>query len=60
MNKDYEDTQDYVCSISATEFEEFCVDRLKDYAKMKRWQDFNITHNVKLQAHDSKERGLPE
>lgn len=52
MNKDYEDTQDYVCSISATEFEEFCVDRLKDYAKMKRWQDFNITHNVKLQAHD--------
>ena len=39
MNKDYEDTQDYVCSISATEFEEFCLERLKDYAKMKRWQD---------------------
>ena len=52
MNKDYENTQDYVCSISATEFEEFCLERLKDYAKMKRWQDFNITHNVKLQAHD--------
>ena len=52
MNKDYEDTQDYVCSISSTEFEEFCLERLKDYAKMKGWQDFNITHNVKLKAHD--------
>lgn len=52
MNKDYEDTQDYVCSISSTEFEEFCLERLKDYAKMKGWLDFKITHNVKLKAHD--------
>lgn len=48
----YEDTQDYVCSISATEFEEFCLERLKDYAEMKGWQDFSIMHNVKLKAHD--------
>lgn len=53
MKKDYnEDTQNYVCSISATEFEVFCLERLKDYAKMKGWQDFNITHNVKLEAND--------
>lgn len=48
----YEDTQDYVCTISATEFEKFCLERLKDYAEMKGWQDFNITHNVKLEATD--------
>ena len=53
MEKDfYEDTQDYVCSISATEFEVFCLERLKEYAEMKGWQDFNITHNEKLKAHD--------
>lgn len=53
MEKDlYEDTQDYVCSISATEFEVFCLERLKEYAKMKEWQDFKITHNVKLKSHD--------
>ncbi len=53
MEKDYsEDTQDYVCSISATEFEDFCLERLKDYAEMKGWLDFSITHNVKLKAYD--------
>lgn len=53
MKKDnYEDTQNYVCSISTTEFETFCLERLKDYAKMKGWQEFNITHNVKLKAND--------
>ena len=52
MNKNFEDTQDYVCSISATEFEEFCLERLKDYAEMKEWKDFNIKNNVKLKAHD--------
>lgn len=51
-NDFFEDTQDYVCSINATEFEVFCLERLKEYAEMKGWQDFNITHNVKLKAHD--------
>lgn len=48
----YEDTQDYVCSISPTEFEVFCLERLKEYAEMKGWQDFSIKHNVKMKAHD--------
>lgn len=31
----FEDTQDYVCSISSTEFEVFCLERLKEYTEMK-------------------------
>ena len=53
MERDfYEDTQDYVCSISASEFEVFCLERLKEYAEMKGWQEFNITHDVKLKGYD--------
>lgn len=47
-----EDTQDYVCSISPTEFEEFCMQLLKSYAIEENLKDFNIEHNVKMEAAD--------
>lgn len=47
-----EDTQDYVCSISPTEFEEFCVELCKNYAYEEHLQDFIIKHNVKQKTPD--------
>lgn len=52
MNEYMEDTQDYVCSISPTEFEVFCMELLKNYATEEHLRDFNIEHNVKQQAED--------
>lgn len=46
------DTQDYVCSISPTEFEEFCVEVLKSYAAEDQLKNFIIKHNVKHEAPD--------
>ena len=47
-----EDTQDYVCSISPTEFEVFCMELLKNYATEEQLKDFNIEHNKKQEAPD--------
>ena len=47
-----EDTQNYVCSISPIEFEEFCMELLKNYAAEEHLKDFKIEHNVKLEASD--------
>ena len=47
-----EDTQDYVCSISPTEFEVFCMELLKNYAAEEQLKDFKIEHNVKQEAPD--------
>lgn len=52
MNKYGEDTQDYVCSISPREFEEFCKELLKNYAAEEHLKDFNIEHDVKQEAPD--------
>ena len=52
MNEFMEDTQDYVCSISPTEFEEFCVELLKNYAKEEHLNVFVIKHDVKQKAPD--------
>lgn len=52
MNEYKEDTQDYVCSISPTEFEEFCMELLKNYAKEENLKDFAIEHNVTQKAPD--------
>lgn len=47
-----EDTQDYVCSISPTEFEEFCMGVLNNYATEEHLKNFNIEHNIKQEAAD--------
>ena len=52
MNEYLEDTQDYVCSISPTGFEEFCLELLKIYATEENLKDFTIEHNVKQEAPD--------
>lgn len=52
MNQFMEDTQDYVCSITPTEFEVFCVEVLRGYASEENLKDFIIQHNVKKKAPD--------
>lgn len=52
MNDNMEDTQDYVCSISPSEFEEFCMELLKAYAAEEHLKEFNIDHDVKQKAPD--------
>ena len=47
-----QDTQDYVCSITPEEFEIFCVELLKSYAKEENLADFTIEHNVKIASSD--------
>lgn len=44
--------QELVCSISPTEFEEYCMKILNGYAEEENLKDFNIDHNVKLIASD--------
>ena len=44
--------QELVCSISPTEFEEYCMKILNGYAEKENLKDFNIDHNVKLTASD--------
>lgn len=46
------DEQDYVCSITPTEFEVFCKKVLEGYAEKEGLKDFTIEHDVKLEAHD--------
>lgn len=47
------DTQDYVCSITPTEFEKFCLEVLNSFAQEEELIDFKIEHNVKMPAADS-------
>ena len=47
-----DDTQDYICSITPTEFEVFCMDLLQNYADAEGLTDFTIEHNVKMKAYD--------
>ena len=44
--------QDYVCSITPTEFEVFCKEVLEGYAEKEGLKDFKIDHDVKLEAYD--------
>lgn len=44
--------QEYVCSISPTEFEEYCLKILNGYAEEEKLKDFKITHNVKIPVYD--------
>lgn len=44
--------QKYVCSISPTEFEEYCIKILNGYAEGEKLKDFKITHNVKIPVYD--------
>lgn len=44
--------QDYVCSITPTEFEKYCRDILLGYAEEEILHNFKIVHDVKLHAHD--------
>ena len=44
--------QDYVCSITPTEFEIFCKEILEGYAETENLNSFTIDHNVKLEGYD--------
>lgn len=44
--------REYVCSISSTEFEEYCLKILNGYAEEEKLNNFTITHNVKIPAFD--------
>ena len=52
MNEFMKDSQNYVCSISPTEFEVFCMELLRNYAAEDHLKDFKIEHNVKQEAQD--------
>lgn len=44
--------RDFVASISATEFEKYCLEILNAYAEAEELKDFSILHNQKIQTHD--------
>lgn len=44
--------QEYVCSITPTEYEKYCLEILKGYAEKENLKDFSIKHNVKIPATD--------
>jgi len=44
--------REFVSSISATEFEEYCLEVLKAYAESESLKDFSIIHNQKIQTDD--------
>ena len=44
--------QNYVCSITPTEFERYCKEILLGYAEEEKLPDFTIIHDTKLTAHD--------
>ena len=44
--------QNYVCSITPTEFEKYCKEILLGYAEEEKLHDFSITHNTKIEARD--------
>ena len=45
-------SQDYVCSITPTEFEEYCLKIIAGYAEENQLINFAITHNVKIPTPD--------
>lgn len=44
--------QEYVCSISSIEFEEYCLKVLNGYEEEEKLNNFTITHNVKIPCFD--------
>jgi len=52
VNYEDKDSQEYVRSISPTKFEEYCKTILEGMAEEKHYQDFQIIHNTKMEAHD--------
>ena len=44
--------QEYVCSITPTEFEKYCLEILAGFAEEEQLTDFSITHNVKIPVED--------
>ena len=44
--------QSRVCSMTPTEFEEYCLKILQGYAEEENLKDFTLTHDVKLSASD--------
>lgn len=44
--------REFVSSISATEFEEYCLEVLKAYAESESLNDFSMLHNQKIQTDD--------
>ena len=44
--------QDYVCSITPTEFEKYCIEILLSYAEEEKLPNFTITHDAKIAAYD--------
>lgn len=45
-------SQEHVCSITPTEFEEFCVSILHAYGERDNLHSFKIEHNRRVAAHD--------
>ena len=44
--------QEYVCSITPTEFEIFCKKIVEAYAEERNLQGFHIEHNAKIKVSD--------
>lgn len=44
--------QQYVCSITPTEFEKYCLEILAGYAEKEQLKDFSITHNEVISVTD--------
>ena len=42
---------DYVLSLTPTEFEKYCYEILKGYAEEESLKDFTITHNKKIETY---------
>jgi len=45
-------SQKYVCSITPTEFEEYCLKIIAGYAEENQLNNFSIMHNVKIPTPD--------
>ncbi|WP_050802781.1 restriction endonuclease [Paenibacillus sp. HGF5] len=44
--------REFIASISATEFEKYCLEILNAYAEAEALKDFSILHNQKVQTND--------
>ncbi len=45
-------SNDYVLSLTPTEFEKYCFEILKGFAKEEKLKDFTITHSKKIKSYD--------
>lgn len=52
LDDDLNMLQEYVCSITPTEFEEYCKEILLGYAEKEKLPNFTIIHDTKLTAPD--------